>query len=173
MNEIFKRRVQQAAQANQQLRQSAKEHQEEMFQAYYERMRQKYAPIEVDYGIPAIRGWYLENNKLISLAVRTKEWEGPVIEDDANPTFFNPRGFWAIKPHRLDWLVRTYRPDVIGWVELQGKVVEHTEGWRAEVCVIRTLYLIVPTFVLGSKRALEDRYQCDVHYGLKEYYEHR
>ncbi len=118
-------------------------------------------------------------------------WHGPVFRADFRPEA-KPgcgSGVYAIKPSRrprrnnlgpgslgvFDWLTG---PDtwIWGWVALSGQVVEHVEGYRAEVAVVRRLHLGVqahlafpwPGEIEALMRDLEIRYQCPVKAGYWE-----
>ena len=129
---------------------------------WIEAERRRNPPAKIDYAIPALRAWNLnDNGELISLVVQQHAWEGPV---NVNITKLGRRqnnGFWAVKPRGVSILLG-YNPTVIGIVELSGTVVEHEYGWRAEVCVIRELYVnwVRCKFELDY---IADIYQCDVH----------
>lgn len=49
---------------------------------------------------------------------------------------------------------------VLGEVECHGKIVEHTQGWRAQAMTVRRLIVFVNDTQLRAD--LERRYQCDV-----------
>ena len=123
--------------------------------------------IPIDFPIPAIRGWNLDSvrGKLLSLAFY-HEWDSPVEREHTNPRRTGTSGFWAVKPcgiHVVQW----YRPDIVGIVELSGLVVEHTIGWRAEVCTIVALFTDMELAPFEVRR-IEDRYQCDLFEGSLE-----
>ena len=166
-NKVFQRRVLKAKEVADLRRQWLDIYLEDYIAKAAAKLSEQMAPVEVDYGIPAVRGWYVREGTLRALAFPEFEYEGPVTEDDASPTWHNPRGLWAVRPSRVDWLVHHYNPDVVGWVELTGKIIEHEYGWRAETCTIQELFLffnIVPASDLAHLReALEKRYQCEVH----------
>lgn len=122
-------------------------------------------PIVIDQPIPAIRGWRLVHTPypiLASLAF-PHIWDSPVERLHKSIARKGSTGFWAVKPKGIS-IVEWYRPDIVGIVELSGRVVEHTHGWRAEVCTIQTLFTSSPQPV-AIVESLEQRYQCDVFEG--------
>jgi hypothetical protein len=114
-----------------------------------------------------------------------QRWEGPVMVADEQPgqtTFWRGHGLYALKPGHLADLPcvqRSWYGDQLGWcvgtVGLFGKVVEGTDGYRAEKAVIRSLWLATPYLWVANTglpallilRKLAERYdladqQCHV-----------
>lgn len=130
---------------------------------------------KLNHAIPAIRAWTLSDNfEYLKALSNDYIWDGPVNRNEVAPTWRSHHGFWAVKPSGIP-IIDSYIPDVVGVVELSGRVVEHTHGWRGEVCAIRGLFLLNSYqeglgFTRGKCelldkaiiRLLENRYQCEV-----------
>lgn len=135
---------------------------------------EEYSSIPISYAIPAIRGWQINNNGMLRSVATEYEWDAPVKRNDRAPRKSGGTGYWAVKPSGFH-ILEAYDPCVIGFVELEGRVIEHELGWRGEICVIRELFidkintnrlLGVHDLGLSVARALiprlEQLYQCDV-----------
>ena len=149
-----------------QLREQAAKAQEEAINQAAERNLLRQAPQQINYAIPAIRGWHIDmQHHLRSLVYKNDEelWSGPVTHEPNSPVYHGSTGYWAVKPmytHILRW----YRVHVVGFVELSGHVIEHERGWRGEICTIQHLYVLPDgrTGLPNMVADLENRYQCDV-----------
>ena len=87
--------------------------------------------------IVGYRIWRAENGHLRPVGMRDAPWWVPgenVAEDFSRDMHWAMPGFWALRSLELaNERVQEYpEAEVIGAVELYGRVVEHELGWRAE-----------------------------------------
>ena len=147
------------------LRALEKEREEERVDWFAAQQRKLNKAVDIDYPIPAIRGWRFKDGCMTSLSFQHK-WESPVEREHTNITRRGYTGFWAVKPNEKALrIVELYYPDIVGIVELSGRVVEHEHGWRGEVCTIVELFTDVPHVIPFAKK-LERMYQCDLNFDL-------
>ncbi len=89
-------------------------------------------------------------------------WPGPVLHADERPTWDSPHGIYAYLTPRSECEVARGNISLAarelgmlaGWVDLYGHVVEHADGYRADVVSDRALFPFLPAF--------ERRYEADV-----------
>lgn len=149
--------------------------------------------------IRAWRGWRVTNDddgeRVLRSKVKDTIWPTPRLEADGPPSarkhkeykhiadcwsyeHYEHHGIYALKPLECARLFN-YTP-VVGELDLFGKIVEHSRGYRAEKAVIRKLYLVPGRveshgpFTLWSATAkdgsieeglaewLAERYDCEV-----------
>lgn len=137
--------------------------------------------------IRAYRVWKLvpfEGEMVLGSVAMSTVWLGPVIRSDLRPIdpthwdkdrgvmsqVFNGAGIHAVKTleQAKDELVRSYYAPVVGRVTLWGRVVQFTRGYRAELCMIKRLWLLQDMSYYDypiTQKVLDDltrRYECDV-----------
>ncbi len=81
------------------------------------------------------RCWKLGSHALVSVGMRGIPWQpGENVAKDASEVGGYPSpGFWVLRSLELAQDTGTsYNADIIGAVEVYGKVVEHRDGWRGE-----------------------------------------
>ena len=107
-------------------------------------------------------------------------WPGPVLHAHCRP--FDPdrwdkhrdatpwsSGIWTVNSWDMARdVLHAYKADAVGVVDLWGRIVKFTHGWRAEWCMIRGLMLhrrgvsnVRPQWQ-ATADALAARYACDV-----------
>jgi hypothetical protein len=131
---------------------------------------QKPAPLPVRQSAVPIYGWRtweIEDDVLASVTMGTR-WEGPVLRADGPPDDHNPHahgGTHGIYSYRTARQALNYGSgvQVVGRIVLSGRVVRHTEGFRAEVATMDRLYVPPRAYRRGRIKALRDRYQCPVY----------
>lgn len=108
---------------------------------------------------------------LQSVAAHTL-WRGPVLQAHVKPydadhwDTHRDHDVWAGGIYALNswektaYAAHAYRADAVGIVDLWGRVVCFTEGFRAEWCMVRALAIRRSRSTVA--RELEQHYQCDV-----------
>lgn len=119
------------------------------------------------------RSWLLKARMLHSLN-HPVVWEGPTLTADRPPEKEHGHGIYCLKKYDPN---NIYLQDhwVTGSVALSGKVLEYTDGWRAERATIRSLTLHAAKSLAQAKawyrkqdtpnavaQALSERYQVEV-----------
>lgn len=104
--------------------------------------------------------WVKPKVVLTSPTYRT-QWEGPLLKADARPDWV-PVGHGIYAWSDIGSRSRPLYNEVIGEVELFGKVIEHEKGYRGENVRITKLYVDRHQTDERIIKALEERYQCDV-----------
>lgn len=151
----------------------------------------RFPPKRREYPFTAWRAWHLSNTEddewfLRSLAADVV-WEQPVIKSDFPPVdpktwghgqktnsghVIHTSGIWTVydRPQVLG-VVQLYHAEVFGEVALWGRVARHELGYRAEWCMVKKLFLYLPSCRSNGWHSdrlklavigLERRYGCDV-----------
>jgi len=156
-----------------------------------------YGPEEVRIKLPhrestepiiGYRGWQLTPSGKLKSLIMDHIWDGPICRSNGKPTSLKPdyksgeegvdgnpvHGVYAFRK----WESAEHYA-VVGRVELSGRVIVHSEGFRAEIATVNLLLLNSPMYkVINSdvsksddeiKAALEREYQCDVVTSLAEF----